>query len=92
MQAKVREQVVRISHMAPGESGLITEVGIDPGTDKRMTEEGVRRLQELGFVPGERVTVVRRGFPSGDPLAVRVGTSLFALRRVEASAIKVARS
>ncbi len=91
MQARVKEHVVRISHMAPGESGVILEVGLDPGTDKRMNEEGVRRLQELGFVPGERITVVRRGFPSGDPLAVRVGTSLFALRRVEASAIKVAR-
>lgn len=92
MTVQSREAIARVSHMAPGESGVILEVGRDAGTDRRMTDEGVRRLQELGFVPGQRLTVVRRGFPSGDPLAVRIGTSLFALRRVEASAIRVTRT
>ncbi len=71
---------------------MITEVSLDEGADARLGEEGVRRLMELGFVPGERVRVVRRGFPSGDPIAVRIGTSTFALRRTEASAIKITRS
>ncbi len=78
--------------MTPGQSGTILDVGLDDGTDRRMNEDGVRRLQELGFVPGETITVVRRGFPGGDPLAVRIGSSLFALRRVEASAVRVLRS
>lgn len=91
MPAQTSDQPLRISQMALGESGVIVEVSLDAGADRRMNEDGIRRLQELGFVPGEAVTVVRRGFPGGDPLAVRVGTSLFALRRVEASAIKVAR-
>jgi ferrous iron transport protein A len=48
-----------------------------------------QRLEELGFLPGERVTVLTRGKPGGDPLAVRVGHSTFALRRAEAACVHV---
>ncbi|WP_245932612.1 FeoA family protein [Aquabacterium olei] len=48
-----------------------------------------RRLMELGFVPGERVQVLRRVFAGRGPLAVRVGTSTFAMRRLESSLIEV---
>jgi len=48
-----------------------------------------RRLMELGFVPGERVQVLRRIFFGHGPLAVRVGTSTFAMRKLESSLIKV---
>ncbi len=48
-----------------------------------------RRLIELGFVPGEQVEIVRKVWPGGDPLAVRVGSSVFALRRREAQAVMV---
>lgn len=48
-----------------------------------------RRLVELGFVAGERVEVVAQNWPSGDPMAVRVGNTTFALRRREAQAILV---
>lgn len=48
-----------------------------------------RRLMELGFVPGERVQVLRRIFFGHGPLAVRVGTSTFAMRRLESSLIEV---
>ena len=48
------------------------------------------RLAELGFIPGERVMVTARGFPGGDPLAVRVGDSTFALRRAEAACVHLA--
>jgi ferrous iron transport protein A len=49
-----------------------------------------RRLAELGFLPGENVRVVARGVLGGDPIAVRVGTSTFALRGFEAECIQVA--
>lgn len=49
----------------------------------------VLRLLELGFVPGERVHVVREGRPGRDPLALRLGHTTFALRRSEASFIRV---
>jgi ferrous iron transport protein A len=47
------------------------------------------RLLEIGFLPGERVRVVARAFPAGDPLAVRVGRTTFALRRREAALVQV---
>ena len=46
-------------------------------------------LADLGFMPGERVMVTARGLPGGDPLAVRIGTSTFALRRAEAACVQV---
>jgi Fe2+ transport system protein FeoA len=54
------------------------------------TDRGlVLRLLELGFVPGERVRVVREGRTVREPLAVRVGHTTFALRRHEAAFIRV---
>lgn len=50
--------------------------------------EIIARLGELGFLPGEPVRVIARAF-MGDPLAVRVGTGTFALRRSEARCIHV---
>jgi ferrous iron transport protein A len=47
------------------------------------------RLMELGFVPGETVSVIAESFPGGDPMAVRVGNTTFALRRREAAMIRI---
>ena len=49
----------------------------------------LQQLAELGFTPGEHATVMRRGWPGADPLAVRVGGSTFALRRAEAACVMV---
>jgi ferrous iron transport protein A len=51
--------------------------------------EWLEQLRDLGFVPGERVAVLRRGFPGGDPLVVRVGASTYALRRAEAACVQL---
>lgn len=51
--------------------------------------EMLRRLQELGFLEGEPVRITARGFPGGAPLAVRIGSSTFALRRYEARCVLV---
>ena len=48
-----------------------------------------RGRAEIGYMPGERVMVAARGWPGGEPLAVRVGNSTFALRRAEAACIQV---
>lgn len=53
-----------------------------------ITPSTLRRLAELGFIPGERVQIVAR-VPGGTPLAVRIGTSTFALRLHEARCIRV---
>jgi len=52
--------------------------------------ERARQLEEIGFFPGEQVTVMTRGFPGGDPLVVRIGQSTFALRGAEAACVQVA--
>lgn len=49
----------------------------------------LRRLGELGFIPGEPVLVLRRGPGGREPLAVQVGDTLFALRAVEAGCVEV---
>jgi len=49
------------------------------------------RLEELGFLPGESLRVVAVAFPSGDPVAVRLGNTTFALRRHEAEMIYIDR-
>jgi len=51
--------------------------------------EWAGRLEEIGFLPGEQVSVLARGRPGHDPLVVRVGDSTFALRRAEAACITV---
>ena len=48
-----------------------------------------RRLLEVGFVPGEHIEVIGEIRPGGDPIAVRIGSSIFALRRREAQAVLV---
>jgi len=47
------------------------------------------RLQELGFVAGERLRVVAQGYPGREPVAVRIGNTTFALRRFEADHVLV---
>jgi ferrous iron transport protein A len=47
------------------------------------------RLKELGFLPGAELTVVGFGLFGGDPVAVRIGTTKFALRLAEARKVAV---
>lgn len=51
--------------------------------------EWAQRLEELGFLPGERVMVIGAGWPGSRPLAVRVGLSTFALRLEEAACVRL---
>ncbi len=50
----------------------------------------LRRLGELGFLPGEPVQLLRRGPGGREPLAVRVGHTLLALRLAEARCVVLA--
>ncbi len=47
------------------------------------------QLEDLGFLPGEPLTVLRKGLLGKGPYMVRVGTSTFALRQSEARIIEV---
>lgn len=54
-----------------------------------MTVAESRRLRELGFDEGVRVTVLHRARLGAGPMAVRVGRMTVALRRGVARAIRV---
>jgi len=69
-------QHATVIHLAPSARGAAEGVDVS------------RRLMELGFVPGERIRMLKRGLPGG-PLAVKVGQSTFALRRFEAALISI---
>jgi ferrous iron transport protein A len=75
-----------LDQLANGARGTVRGVRADsPDLDAAM----LRRLAELGFIAGEPVQVLRRGPGGRDPLAVRVGDTLFALRLAEARCIEV---
>lgn len=67
--------------------GLLETAGIDAG--RSASESLVARLRDLGFVAGAHCEVIARMWPGGDPMAVRIGGSTFALRRAEAAAVQV---
>ena len=49
----------------------------------------LRRLAEIGFIPGEPVRMLRRGPGGREPLAVLIGDTMFGLRRLEAQCVEV---
>ena len=50
----------------------------------------LRRLAEIGFIPGEPVHLLRRGPGGREPLAVLIGDTMLGLRLLEAQCIEVA--
>ena len=54
-----------------------------------MDETVLRRLGELGFIPGEPVQLLRRGPGGREPLAVLIGGTMFAMRLLEAQCVQV---
>ena len=79
MQVVVNKQTLNLTHLQKGESGVLDRLDLP--------EDDARRLMELGFVPGERIRVLKRVL--GGPLAVKVGESTFALRRFEAALVSI---
>jgi ferrous iron transport protein A len=80
-----------LAELRRGESaivlGLIATATIDAG--RSAGESLLARLRDLGFVAGAHCEVIARMWPGGDPMAVRIGGSTFALRRAEAAAVQV---
>jgi len=91
-------------HSAPSDLGLVRPAGVnladlpigaparvlsvsDP--DANASSDLGRRLAELGFLPGEKLRIVARGFLGREPIAVRIGTGTFALRLFEAACVRV---
>jgi len=81
-----------LAQLRKGCRGIVSSVSdIDAGHSlgDAVGSTVARRLMELGFVAGERIEVIEEVRPGGDPIAVRIGSSMFALRRREAQAVLV---
>ena len=76
-----------LSELASGVGATVVRINDEANVqvDASMTA----RLGELGFLPGERVSVLRRGPGGREPLAVQVGDTVFALRKIEADCVLV---
>jgi ferrous iron transport protein A len=87
------EAICSLARLHKGARGVVSAIADGNGTAATIGDVAgstiVRRLMELGFVPGERIEVIEEQRPGGDPIAVRIGCSMFALRRREAQAVMV---
>lgn len=95
-QLSVPGRVVSLAQLHQGDRGYISSIAADANASILLGDVAhstiSRRLMELGFVPGEPIEVVKEVWPGGDPMAVRIGASLFALRRREAASVLVSLS
>src|ERR1700683_833551 len=79
-----------LARLHKGARGVVSAIAEETDAGAGAAQNAVvRRLIELGFVPGERIEVIAELRPGGDPIAVRIGCSIFALRRREAQAVLV---
>lgn len=78
-----------LDQMNVGESGFVGVIEQLTDAASQADPQLGRRLMEIGFIPGEQIEVLHKGFFGGEPIAVRIGHSTFALRRFEAALISV---
>ena len=75
-----------LHQLADGARGTVARV---VSASPEIDAVALRRLGELGFLPGEPVQLLRRGPGGREPLAVVIGETMFALRLLEAQCIEV---
>ena len=81
--------LMTLDALAAGQSAIVVSIAPDAPGELDSGVDLARRLMELGFVPGEPIRMLKRGMPGGEPLAIKVGNSTFALRRFEAARISI---
>jgi ferrous iron transport protein A len=80
------DPTVLLNHLPDGGRAVVARV---VSASAEVDAVALRRLGELGFIPGEPVQLLRRGPGGREPLAVLVGETMFALRLLEAQCIEV---
>lgn len=75
---------MHLSDLSPGQSAVFT--GFEP---ELHDSAAARQLIEMGFDDGVEITMLHRA-AFGDPIAVRVGGMIVALRRAQSRTIAVA--
>jgi ferrous iron transport protein A len=81
-----------LAQLRKGAKGIVSAVTDLEGAASLGDSSGCtlrRRLMELGFVAGEPIEIIEEVRPGCDPIAVRIGSAMFALRRREAQAVLV---
>jgi ferrous iron transport protein A len=79
-----RSEPLSLADAVVGEIFIVSHVVAPPGAP-----QWAHQLEDIGFIAGERVVLMARGLPGGDPLVVRVGLSTFALRLAEAACVRL---
>jgi ferrous iron transport protein A len=74
------DETTSLDRLSPGKHGIVRGIEGDAPS--------VRRLMDLGLVPGTRVRMVRAA-PLGDPLELLVRGTHLSLRRSEAGRVHV---
>jgi ferrous iron transport protein A len=79
-RARADQKTRKLGELKAGTRAIVRRVSGEPGL--------LRRLMELGFVPGTAITLVRRA-PMGDPIELRLRGTHFSIRTSEADRIDV---
>lgn len=75
-----------LSQLPNGSRAIVEQVFANASQVEAAT---LRRLEEIGFIEGEPLLLLRRGPGGREPLAVQIGETQFALRLLEAECIRV---
>lgn len=76
---------MNLEEILPGIRARVSKIAV--AGDQREDIRG--QLEDIGFLPGEQVEVLRKGLLDQGPILVRVGSSTFALRESEARLVEV---
>ncbi|OYY17046.1 MAG: iron transporter FeoA [Polynucleobacter sp. 35-46-11] len=76
---------MNLEKILPGVTARVRRIA----TSADQCEDIRGQLEDIGFLPGERVEVLRKGFLGHGPILIRVGSSTFALRESEARLVEV---
>lgn len=76
---------MNLEEILPGIRARVSKIAAP--VDQREDIRG--QLEDIGFLPGEQVEVLRKGLLGQGPILIRVGSSTFALRESEARLVEV---
>ena len=76
---------MNLEEILPGVRARVSKIATSG--DQREDIRG--QLEDIGFLPGEQVEVLRKGLLGQGPILIRVGSSTFALRESEARLVEV---
>lgn len=83
---------ITLNHLRVGDAAIVTDLFQQAQSKLIQATDIIRRLKELGFIHGEKIKILHKGYFGGEPIAVRVGESTFALRNFEAALIGVSKT